>query len=115
SIIDSEEKISDDQTNALEAVSTEVNISTAPIPVSYDFNSSGPINADDSNPNPINDDSDSNNSEEEIPDDSDNDGYNSYSGYNEYDECDRGYYYHNGRYERKASPMMSPIISPVTA
>jgi hypothetical protein len=28
---------------------------------------------------------------------------------------DKGYYYHNGRYERKVSPMTSPIISPVTA
>ena len=51
---------------------------------------------------------------EEMPDDSD-DGYDSYGGYNEYGECDRGYYYRDGRYERKVSPMMSPIISPVTA
>ncbi|POG67337.1 uncharacterized protein OCT59_002058 [Rhizophagus irregularis] len=28
---------------------------------------------------------------------------------------DKGYYYRNGRYERKVSPMTSPIISPVTA
>ncbi|CAB4412672.1 unnamed protein product [Rhizophagus irregularis] len=64
------------------------------------------------------DDSDCNrdsDSEEEMPDDSDDDGYNGYSGYNEYGECDRGYYYRDGRYERKVSPMMSPIISPVTA
>ncbi|RIA82183.1 hypothetical protein C1645_835777 [Glomus cerebriforme] len=27
---------------------------------------------------------------------------------------DKGYYYRNGRYERKVSPMASPIISPVT-
>jgi hypothetical protein len=32
---DSEEEISDDQTNALEAVSAEVNISTAPIPSTH--------------------------------------------------------------------------------
>src|SRR5581483_5743127 len=70
SIIDSEEEISDDQTNASEAVSAEVSVSTLPIPVSYDFNSSDPVNADDGNPNPINDDSDSNDSEEEMPDDS---------------------------------------------
>ena len=57
-------------------------------------------------------DSDSDDSEEEMPDDSDDDGY---GGYNEYGECDRGYYYRDGRYERKVSPMMSPIISPVTA
>ncbi|RIA93592.1 hypothetical protein C1645_819225 [Glomus cerebriforme] len=88
SIIDSKKEISDDQTNASEAVSAEVNISTVPIPVSYDLNSSGSVNADDGNPNLINDDSDSNNSEEEIPDDSDNDGYNGYDRYNEYGECD---------------------------
>jgi hypothetical protein len=45
---------------------------------------------------------------EEMPDESDDDGY---GGYNEYGECDRGYYYRDGRYERKTSPMMSPIIS----
>ena len=60
-------------------------------------------------------DFDSSGSEEEVPDDSDDDGYNGYGGYNEYGECDRGYYYRDGRYERKVSPMMSPIISPVTA
>ncbi|CAB4379311.1 unnamed protein product [Rhizophagus irregularis] len=49
---------------------------------------------------------------EEMPDDSDDDGY---GGYNEYGECGRGYYYHDGGYERKTSPMMSPIISPATA
>jgi len=56
-----------------------------------------------------------NDSEEEMPDDSEDDGYDGYGGYNEYGECDRGYYYHDGEYERKTSPMMSPIISPVTA
>ncbi len=34
-----------------------------------------------------------------------------YGRYNEYSEYNRGYYYHDGRYERKTSPMMSPIIS----
>jgi hypothetical protein len=69
----------------------------------------------------IDDDSDcshDNDSEGEMPDDSDDDGYNrygGYGGYNEYGERDRGYYYRDGRYERKTSPMMSPIISPVTA
>ncbi|CAB4425312.1 unnamed protein product [Rhizophagus irregularis] len=47
-----------------------------------------------------------------VADDSDDDGYNGYGGYKEYGECDRGYYYRDGRYERKTSPMMSPIISP---
>ena len=62
------------------------------------------------------DENDENDSEEEMPDESDNDdGYDGYGGYNEYGECDRGYYYHDGEYERKTSPMMSPIISPVTA
>ncbi|RGB23203.1 hypothetical protein C1646_774857 [Rhizophagus diaphanus] len=45
-------------------------------------------------------------------DDSDDDGYNGYGGYNEYAERDRGYYYRDRGYERKTSPMMSPIISP---
>ncbi|RHZ44424.1 hypothetical protein Glove_726g7 [Diversispora epigaea] len=40
SIIDSEEEISDDQTNASEAVSAEVNISTATIPLTHISNSS---------------------------------------------------------------------------
>ena len=48
-------------------------------------------------------------SEEEMPDDSDDDGYN------EYGEYDRGYYYRDRRYKRKVSPMTSPIISPVYA
>ena len=60
-------------------------------------------------------DSNSSDSEEEMPDDSDDDGYGGYGGHNVYGECDRGYYYCDGRYERKVSPMMSPIISPVTA
>ena len=50
-----------------------------------------------------------------MPDDSDDDGYNGYSGYNEYGERDKDYYYRDGRYERKVSPMMSPIISLVSA
>ncbi|CAB4410824.1 unnamed protein product [Rhizophagus irregularis] len=50
-----------------------------------------------------------------MPEDSDDDGYNDYGGYNEYGERDRGYYYCDGGYERIISPMMSPIISPVTA
>jgi hypothetical protein len=40
-----------------------------------------------------------------MPDESDDDGYNGY------DEYDRGYYYSDGIYERKVSPMMSPILS----
>ncbi|CAB4388841.1 unnamed protein product [Rhizophagus irregularis] len=47
-----------------------------------------------------------------MPEDSDDDGYNDYGGYNEYGERDRGYYYRDRGYERKTSPMMSPIISP---
>ncbi|PKY32312.1 kinase-like protein [Rhizophagus irregularis] len=50
--------------------------------------------------------------EQMMPEDSDDDGYNDYGGYNEYGERDRGYYYRDRGYERKTSPMMSPIISP---
>ena len=63
----------------------------------------------------LDDENGSGDSEEEMHrrDDSD-DGY---GGYNEYGERDRSYYYYyrDGGYERKTSPMMSPIISPVTA
>ncbi|CAG8455283.1 13466_t:CDS:10, partial [Dentiscutata heterogama] len=53
-----------------------------------------------------------NDSEEERLDESDDDGYNGYDRYDEYGGCDRGYYYRDRRYERKSSPMMSPIILP---
>jgi len=46
---------------------------------------------------------------------SDDNGYDGYSEYNEYGERYRCYYCRDGRYERKSSQMMSPIISPVTA
>jgi len=105
----------DDQTNASEVVSAKVSKLTLPISVSYDFNSSGPVNANDGNLNSINDDFDSDNSEEEMPDDSNDNRYNGYSGYNEYGECDRDYYYRDERYERKTSSIMSPIISLVIA
>ncbi|CAB4392462.1 unnamed protein product [Rhizophagus irregularis] len=100
-----------------EANSTKVNTVTSDDDV-Y-FSEANEVNKHDGDPNSINDDSDSDsNSEDEIPDDSDDDGYNrygGYGGYNEYGERDSGYYYRDGRYERKSSPMMSPIISPVTA
>ncbi len=32
---------------------------------------------------------------------------------NKYYYEDKGYYYYNGRYERKVSPLISPIIFPV--
>ncbi|CAB4392746.1 unnamed protein product [Rhizophagus irregularis] len=76
-----------------------------------DVVSSGPDNTHVCDSKSCNDDPDSDDSEEEMPDESD-DGY---GGYNEYGERDRGYYYRDGRYERRGSPMMSPIISPVTA
>ncbi|CAB5358579.1 unnamed protein product [Rhizophagus irregularis] len=80
------------------------------------FNETNDANTHDGSSNSCNNDSDpDSNSEDEMPDDSDDDGYNGYGGYNEYGECDRGYYYRDGRYERKTSPMMSPIISLVTA
>lgn len=59
----------------------------------------------------MNDDNDcnhDNDSEEKMPDDSDD------NGYNEYGKYDRGYYYYNRGYERKISLMVSPIISLVT-
>ncbi|PKB98155.1 hypothetical protein RhiirA5_431833 [Rhizophagus irregularis] len=58
-----------------------------------------------------NDDPDSDDSEEEMPDESDD----RYGEYNEYSEHDRGYYYRDGRCKRRGSPMVSPIISLVTA
>ncbi|CAB4386581.1 unnamed protein product [Rhizophagus irregularis] len=80
------------------------------------FNETNDANTHNGDSNSYNEDSDpDSNSEDEIPGDSDDDGYDRYGGYNEYGECDRGYYYRDGRYERKTSPMMSPIISPVTA
>ncbi|POG75359.1 hypothetical protein GLOIN_2v1565934 [Rhizophagus irregularis DAOM 181602=DAOM 197198] len=97
-----------------EANPTKVNTVTSDDDV-Y-FGKANKVNKHDGDPNSINDDSDSDsNSEDEIPDDSDDDGYGGYGGYNEYGECDRGYYYRDEGYERKTSPMMSPIISPVTA
>ncbi|CAB4390357.1 unnamed protein product [Rhizophagus irregularis] len=97
-----------------EANPTKVNTVTSDDDV-Y-FGEANEVNKHDGDPNSINDDSDSDsNSEDEIPDDSDDDGYGGYGGYNEYGERDRGYYYRDGGYERKTSPMMSPIISPVTA
>jgi len=87
--------------------------STAPIPLAHISNSSDNSKEEtwfdedtffnEANPSKVN---------TVTSDDSDDDGY---GGYNEYGECDRGYYYHDGRYERRGSPMMSPIISPVTA
>ena len=135
SIIDSEEEISDDQTNALEAVSAEVSnpleaeddyykmlledcakdcvyFDSAPVKETNEEVVSQSVKTDD--------DSDCNCDsyvclKQTMPDDSDDDGYNGYGGYNEYGERDRGYYYHDRRYERRGSPLMSPIISPVTA
>ncbi|UZO07988.1 uncharacterized protein OCT59_028256 [Rhizophagus irregularis] len=113
-----------DQINVLEILPPKE--STAPIPLAHIFNSSDDFKESVKETNEevvsqsVKTDDDSNcnrnsDSEEEMPDDSDDDGYNGYGGYNEYDECDRGYYYRDGRYERRGSPMMSSIISPVTA
>ena len=102
-----------------EANLTKVNTVTSDDDVYFDeVNEEIPSGPDNSthDSNSCNDDSDpDSNSEDEMPDDSDDDGYNGYGGYNEYGERDRGYYYRDGRYERKTSSMMSPIISPVTA
>ncbi len=67
------------------------------------------------NESKLDNDSDSNDSEEKMPDKSDNDDDDGYGGYNEYGDRNRGYYYYDEGYERKTSPMMSPIIFPVTA
>ena len=117
--------------------SAEVSESASPIPLAHDSNSSddfkevgpsNPLEAEDdyykmlledcakdceyfdkevdSTPQSVKE------TNEWMPDDSDDD---EYGGYNEYGERDRGYYYRDGGYERKTSPMMSPIILPVTA
>ncbi|CAB4399321.1 unnamed protein product [Rhizophagus irregularis] len=98
-----------------EANPTKVNTVTSDDDV-Y-FGEANEVNKHDGDPNSINDDSDSDsNSEDEIPDDSDDDGYGGYGGYggyNEYGERDRGYYYRDGGYERKTSPMMSYYLSDI--
>ncbi|CAB4429816.1 unnamed protein product [Rhizophagus irregularis] len=69
----------------------------------------------DSDSNSDDSDFNANNSDSDVyfkSDDSDSD--DGYGGYNEYGERDRGYYCRDGGYERKTSPMISPIISPVT-
>ncbi|RIA82625.1 hypothetical protein C1645_835049 [Glomus cerebriforme] len=94
-----------DQINVLEVLPPKE--STAPIPLTHITDNSKWFDEDMFSMG---------NSGDEMPDESDNDdGYDGYGGYNEYGERDRGYYYRDGRYERKSSPMMSPIISPVTA
>ena len=80
------------------------------------FDETNDANTHDGNSNLCNDISDSNsNSEDKMLNDSDDNGYNGYSGYNEYGKCDRGYYYHVRRYEKRGSLMISPIIFLVTA
>jgi len=120
-------------------VSAEVSESTAPIPLTHDSNSSddskevspsNPLEAEgdyykmlledcakdcvyfDSAPQSVKETNEEMPDDSDDSDDSDDDGY---GGYNVYGERDRGYYYRDGGYERKSSPMMSPIISPVTA
>ncbi|RIA83909.1 hypothetical protein C1645_833087 [Glomus cerebriforme] len=98
-----------DQNNVLEVLFPKE--STAPISLAHDSVPEGSSNSSDNS-------KEETNFEDEIPDNSDDDGYNrygGYSGYNEYGKRDRGYYYCDGRYERKSFPMISPIISPVTA
>ncbi len=109
-----DEEQDDDQNNVLEVLSPKE--STAPIPLAHISNSSDNSKEEtwfdedtffnEANPSKVN---------TVTSDDSDDDGYDGYGGYNEYGERDRGYYYRNGGYERKTSPIMSPIISPVTA
>ncbi len=40
----------------------------------------------------------------------DDDKYNEYGRYNKYNKHNKGYYYSNRRYEKRGSPIMSPII-----
>ncbi|GET63646.1 hypothetical protein GLOIN_2v1652170 [Rhizophagus irregularis DAOM 181602=DAOM 197198] len=83
-----------------EANPTKVNTVTSDDDV-Y-FGEANEVNKHDGDSNSINDDSDSDsNSEDEIPDDSDDDGYGGYGGYNEYSERDRGYYYRDGDTKEK--------------
>ncbi len=65
----------------------------------------------------LDNDNSSNNFEEKILDDSNlynNNGYNGYNGYNEYGSYNKDYYYHDKRYKRKSSLIISPIISLIT-
>ncbi|GBB92700.1 hypothetical protein RclHR1_20440003 [Rhizophagus clarus] len=125
SIIDSEGKILDDQSNATEAVSAEVSISLEAIDDYYkmileecvkdceyfdkeiDFTSQLMKETNERTPDIT--DITRNYEKEQInmPDDSNDD---EYGGYNEYGECDKGYYCHDGGYERKTSLMINPII-----
>ncbi|GBC19479.2 hypothetical protein GLOIN_2v1820882 [Rhizophagus irregularis DAOM 181602=DAOM 197198] len=114
-IIDSEEEILNHQDNILEeqakplvsAIQAKVN--------NYDddvyFDEVNDVVSSEPDNTHTNDNPDSDDSEEEMPDESDD----RYGEYNEYSERDRGYYYRDGRCERRGSPMMSPIISLVTA
>ncbi|RGB23919.1 hypothetical protein C1646_773811 [Rhizophagus diaphanus] len=102
-IIDSEEEISDDQTNA-SITSEEIDSTSQSVKETNEEVASQSVKTDDDSD--CNRDSDS---EEEMPGDSNDDEYDGYG------ERDRGYYYCNKKYERKVSPMMSPIISLVTA
>ena len=84
----------------MEAVSAEVSISIPPIPSTHVSNSSGESQIKEGEV--CHDDGDYYRDDDNTYDD---EGYE-----------DKGYYYGNGRYERKGkvSPMMSPIISLVT-
>ncbi|RGB21603.1 hypothetical protein C1646_777652 [Rhizophagus diaphanus] len=85
-----------------EAFFKETNLTTVTPDDDIYFNETNDANTHNGDSNSCNEDSDpDSNSEEEMPDDSDDDGYNGYGGYNEYGECDKGYYYRDGRYERK--------------
>jgi len=110
--IDSEEEISDDQTNASEAVSAEVSNTLEAEDDYYKmlledcakdcvYFDSAPQSVKETN--------------EEMPDNSDDSDDDGYGRYNVYGERDRGCYYCDRRYERKVSSMMNSIISSVTA
>jgi hypothetical protein len=87
--------------------SSEVSISTAPIPITYVSNSTGKSQ--------IGEDK----YDEKVPKELDNNTDNEACYYEDdeayYYEKNRGYYYADRKYERKVSPLISPIISPVYA
>ncbi len=95
----------------------EMNVITPAKVNNYDnvyFDETNEVNSYDGDSNSCNDDSNSDDFEKEMSDDSDNDGYNRCNEYNKYGKCDSGYYYRDKRYERKTLLMMSPISLVIT-
>ena len=115
-----DEEQDDDQNNVLEVLSLAKLISTAPIPLVYDSNSSSDNSKEVSLSNSLEAEDDyykmlledyakncvyfdSTPQLVKETNESDDDNYDEYGEYNEYGECDRGYYYRDREYERKTS------------